>query len=174
MQLKKINDEVLFNYDDLIDLNHKLIDLLKKKAKRNKRKRIRICIHKNEHKLIQEMFIIHMKDAYVRPHKHIKKSESLYILEGKADILFFNESGEINKILRMGDYASGKDFYYKIEKPTYHCLIVRSEYLVFHEVTQGPFRKEETIFAPWSPDGTNTEEVSKYTTELTNKTKNII
>jgi hypothetical protein len=34
-------------------------------------------------------------------------------------------------------------------------LIVRSDVLVVHETTNGPFRPEETEFAPWAPDETD-------------------
>ena len=30
-------------------------------------------------------------------------------------------------------------------------LIIKSEYFVFHEVTNGPFDKSKTIFPTWAP-----------------------
>jgi cupin fold WbuC family metalloprotein len=173
MNYIQLNEEVLVSKDKFIKLDREYIHLLKKKAAENTRKRIRICIHRNDREMLQEMFIIHMKGAYVRPHKHLKKSESLHVIEGMADIVFFDEKGKIMKVLQMGDNASGKVFYYKIDKPTYHSMIIKSKYLVFHEVTKGPFQRSETVFAPWSPDGSNKNEVCKYIDDLKKKIKNI-
>ena len=51
----------------------------------------------------------------------------------------------------MGDQYSGKIFYNKLDKPYYHMLIIRSDFLVFHEITTGPFAKNKTIFPDWAP-----------------------
>ena len=48
------------------------------------------------------MFIVHPKGTYVRPHKHIKKAESMIVLKGKVDYLIFNENGEVVGIIPMG------------------------------------------------------------------------
>ena len=37
------------------------------------RQRARICSHRTVDEAIHEMFIVHHKTAYVRPHKHCKK-----------------------------------------------------------------------------------------------------
>jgi cupin fold WbuC family metalloprotein len=168
MKYLKVSDEVLVADDNFLLLDHDFIDVLKNIAKKNKRKRVRICIHRNDHEKIQEMFIVHMRGAYIRPHKHLNKNESLHIIEGRAEILFFNEKGDIKKVIKMGNYTSGMEFYYKIEKPIYHSMIITSEYLVFQEITNGPFQRQETIFSPWSPEETQTEEVNKYVKNLKN------
>lgn len=166
MMYKKNSEEVLVANDAFIALDHSDIRKLIHLAKQNKRKRIRVCIHRNDQEITQEMFIVHLKDAYIRPHKHIKRNESLYILDGSASILFFQENGEIDSVLRMGNFESGKKFYYKIETPVFHSMIINSEYLVFLEITQGPFSKKDSLFAPWSPEETDAAEVKKYISQL--------
>ena len=52
----------------------------------------------------------------------------------------------------MGELRSGKTFYYRLSEPIFHTLIIRSEILVFHEITQGPFLREQTEFAEWAPE----------------------
>jgi cupin fold WbuC family metalloprotein len=171
MQYRKLNSEVLISSDKYSLLDRDFIGTLKKMTDKSTRKRIRICIHKNDREIVQEMFIVHMKDAYVRPHKHLQKSESLQIIEGVADIIFFNDKGDVTKVIHMGDYVSGKTFYYKIDKPIYHSMIIKSKYLVFHEVTKGPFQRSESVFAPWAPADTEIDKVSKYTQFLKNDIK---
>ena len=98
------------------------------------------------------MLIVHTRNTYVRPHKHLNKSESFHLIEGSVDVVIFDEAGGVAEVIRMGDFASGRRFYYRIEQPAYHTLLITSDVLVFHETTNGPFRREETIFAPWAPE----------------------
>ena len=36
--------------------------------------------------------------------------------------------------------------------PINHMLLIRSEFLVFHEATEGPFLREKTVFPEWAPE----------------------
>lgn len=166
MLVKKSNKEVLIANDRIIKLRSSFITTLKKKASQNSRKRVRLNIHKNTNDVVHEMFIVHTKDTYVRPHKHLKKAESIFIVEGRADIFLFDEKGRITEIISMGDYKSSLCFYYKIDRPIYHTMTIKSDYLVFHEVTSGPFNRTETIFAPWSSKEQDVQSVKKYSYEL--------
>ncbi len=172
MRYKIQQEEVLRVSGNMIRLDRKDIESLKKKAGRTKRKRIRICIHKSDKDIVHEMFIVHTKHTYIRPHKHLAKKESLHILEGVADILLFDERGKVQKIIPMGDYRSGLAFYMKMETPLYHSMIIYSDCLVFVEITNGPFRKNETLFASWSPDEMDRLEVKKYQHKLMKENKN--
>lgn len=172
MRFQKLNEEVLLASDNFIKIERKFIQILKEKAANTARKRIRICIHKNSREILQEMFIVHMKDAYVRPHKHLTKSESLLVVEGRADIILFDEKGRIKEIVEMGDYLSGYDFYYKLKKPDYHTMLIKSAYLVFQEVTKGPFHKSGTQPAPWAPEENDTVAVKEFLTKLADDVKN--
>jgi cupin fold WbuC family metalloprotein len=162
MQFKKLNDEVYIACGRYKLLKKDSFNVLEKKATHNKRNRIRICIHDNIQEIIHEMFIVHFKNTYIRPHKHIGKSESFYIIEGTADIVFFSEKGLISEIIHMGDYSSGEVFYYKIEKPIYHSMVITSDSLIFHEVTRGPFQRADTVFAQWSPEDGDKLKINKY------------
>lgn len=130
------------------------------------RKRSRICCHTGLPSSPQEMIISLRRGTYIRPHRHQNKAESGLCLRGEADAVFFDEDGEIIDAWRMGPEHTGLPFYYRIEEPVYHCLFVRSEVFVFHEVSTGPFRREDTQFAPWSPDEDNFNAVSDWLTNL--------
>ncbi|KPA34301.1 Cupin fold metalloprotein, WbuC family [Leptospira interrogans] len=54
---------------------------------------------------------------------------------------------------------------------TYHTLMIRSEWLVFLEITKGPFRKEDTIFAPWSPEENDAEKVREFMNKIEQRLK---
>jgi len=152
MHMKEISEEVLIAEDQIVKLDYSDIALLKEKAKHNRRKRIRICAHKDINDKLHEMIIVLSKDTYVRPHKHLNKSESQYIIEGSVYVVIFDEIGKITEIIQMGDYSSGNRFYYRISEPYYHTLYITSNFLVLHETTNGPFRREDTVLAPWAPD----------------------
>ena len=67
---------------------------------------------------------------------------------------------------RLGNLASGKTFYQKIGENTFHTFLIHSEWLVFLEITSGPFFEEDTIFAPWSPDSGMAKAVDKFLERL--------
>ncbi len=167
--LKEISPEVYVGVGKVITLGKEAINLVKKTATKNERQRSRICTHKTITDPVHEMIIVHQRSTYVRPHKHLDKSESFHILEGSGIIIFFADDGTILQSLQIGDYTSGKKFYYKMDAPYYHTLLITSDVLVFHETTKGPFKKSDTVFAPWSPEEENIEEVKKFMHNLTNR-----
>ena len=171
MKYTKFNEEVLYSTENIVKVDALDINELKQKARLNHRKRIRLCAHKSVDENIHEMFIIHEKSCYVRPHKHIDKVESFHIIEGKVDILLFDENGRINNLIPMGDYASGRKFFYRLPPSHFHTLIIRSEVLVFHEITNGPFNPDDTVWADWAPVETEEYKVVEYRAFLKNAIK---
>ena len=115
------------------------------------------------------MIIIHTKDTYVRPHKHLGKIEAFHVIKGVAKIVIFDDDGGVEKIIEVGDYSSSKVFYYKIEKPYYHTLLIDSDVFIFHEITSGPFNPKETLFAPWAPKDNEEKEILIFKNDLLKK-----
>ena len=128
----------------------------------NERKRVRLCSHKNETDSLHEMLIVHEKNAYVRPHKHISNIESLYVLSGSADLVLFSDDRKVNSVINLSDFGSDKVFYYRLNTPIFHTLLVKSDKFVFHEVTSGPFLREQTIFPDWAPSESQHEEIDDF------------
>jgi cupin fold WbuC family metalloprotein len=128
----------------------------------NKRKRIRLCTHEDIKDKLHEMFIVQAENAYIRPHKHLKKVESFHVIEGLADLILFNDRGNIKSVIRLGDYLSGNKFYYRISESVFHMLLLRSKFVVFHETTCGPFKKSATIVSEWSPAEEDVKSVKEY------------
>lgn len=124
---------------------------LKEKALKAGVKKARICAHPSIEATLHEMFIYHAKEAYVRPHKHINKIESFTVMEGEADAIFYDEQGAITRIIPLGK-SKERAIYYRLSTPTYHSLVIRSDYILFYEATQGPFKREDTLFSEWSPE----------------------
>jgi cupin fold WbuC family metalloprotein len=154
--------EVLYSSEPVGFFDRTEMAKLKQLATKNTRQRIRLCAHQTTDDLLHEMLIVHNYGAYVRPHKHIGKSESIHIIEGLVDLIMFDDNGSVCKCLRLGDYKSGHSFYLRMASPTFHMLIIRSEMLLFHETTNGPFDRAQTVFAPWSPSDTDPTEVDHF------------
>ena len=117
----------------------------------------RICAHHSVEDSVHEMFIAHNRDAYVRPHKHVNKTESMVILTGEVDYLIFDDEGALSECHRLGEHSSGLPFYQTTRTDLYHSLIVRSDWTVFLEITKGPFEPSDTVWAPWSPSEEETK-----------------
>ena len=152
MQVKSVSREVLVAQEQIVKINRHDIEFLKKSAWENERRRIRVCAHKGIGDKLHEMFIVHGRDTYVRPHKHLCKTESFHVIEGAVDVIVFDEIGNLREVITMGDYMSGREFYFRLSDPLCHTLLIRSDVLVFHETTTGPFDRADTVFAPWAPE----------------------
>lgn len=168
---RSLNPEVLYSESAITVTDRSDIDLFKKLSSRNQRKRIRLCAHVEPNDLLHEMLIVHERGAYVRPHKHPGKTESTHIIEGLVDVVVFDDEGRIESVIRMGDYASGKTFYYRMAIPVFHALIIRSDVLVFHETTNGPFDRRDTIFAPWAPEDSDVNFASDFLADLDDRVR---
>lgn len=151
ISLKKKNSEIFYSKKKVEFINHKHINFLKRIVKFTKRKRARICMHNNDKSKLHEMIIILSKDSYIRPHKHLNKAESLHVIEGAADVIFFDDRGKVLKKERLGGKSKNANFYYRVSSSTFHTFKIRSKYFIFHESTQGPFIKNKTKYADWSP-----------------------
>jgi len=158
----KINSEVYVSSKSFFQLGKEDINDLIHKAKITPRNRVRFCSHASSDESVHEMFIVHPKGAYVRPHKHLNKPESMLVIEGKVDFFIFDDSGDIKEKVSMGDYNSGMPFYSSTRLADFHSMIIHSEWLVFLEITRGPFNKEDTIFAEWSPNDADIKDISNF------------
>lgn len=158
----KINSEVFHSKDNFFSLSKEDIKKLISLADNTSRKRVRYCSHSSEHDLLHEMVIVHPRDAYVRPHKHINKIESMLVIDGELDYIMFDDNGNVENIVSMGDYESKKPFYQTIRQEKFHSLIIKSKWLVFLEITNGPFDKKDTIFAEWSPLESENEKIKQF------------
>ena len=79
--------------------------------------------------------------------------------------LIFNNEGKIINTFPMGDYSSGRNFYYRIPADTFHTQLFKKD-TFFHEVSEGPFNRDETIIASWAPDEKDIVKTKKYMSDI--------
>jgi cupin fold WbuC family metalloprotein len=151
VNLRKVNDEVFIALDPIVQIGGEEIAFLKRQARANSRGRARICAHKANDDALHEMVIAIAAESYIHPHRHLGKSESFHIVEGEVDIVVFDEGGKIVDIIDMGTVGSGRKFYYRLSESVFHTLLIRTDFLVVHEVTNGPFLRDKTVLAPFAP-----------------------
>jgi cupin fold WbuC family metalloprotein len=166
MTYKYVTEDVLYTLEPIVKVDRDTIAFLESVAKKSSRRQSRLCTHSNESDKVHEMLIIHEKDIYVRPHKHLSKSESFHIMQGEVDIVLFDASGEITSVIELGEYNSGKPFYYRFNIEVYHTVMIISDVAVFHETTLGPFNPEETVYASWAPSVEETSAIKQYIENL--------
>lgn len=156
------NSQVYTAIEPVVTLGQEEERFLKAALKREAVDRVRICCHHTTDDCLHEMLILFSGATYIRPALHIDKEESLLILEGLGTYYFFDEHGRITQQVPMGPMGSGRSFYCRIPANTYHALLVESDFMLGKETTSGPFNRCDTVFAAWSPDGTDRRQVREY------------
>lgn len=161
--------EVLYAEAGIAVLGTEEIAELKRLACQTRRRRCRICFHSSPSALLHEMVIVHEKNAWVPPHMHVGKSESIQVLEGSAEIVSFTDSGKINDVLRIGE--GGVNFC-RLPENLFHTLLIDTDWLVFKETILGPFNSSQNIMAPWAPTAEGAE-AQQYIEQLRLKLQNL-
>jgi cupin fold WbuC family metalloprotein len=151
-----------FDNQEIIAIEETSLPKLKMMAEKAPLRRARYCLHHQSQDLLHEMVIAFCQDSYVRPHKHKNKSESFHMIEGELLVVFFDNHGRVTRFLRMK--AKGQDgcFLYRLSSELWHMVIPLTDHVVIHEVTNGPFIKEDSTFAAWSPDGNDKNEALRF------------
>ncbi len=167
MKINRGKDGIWTTRDDVIQVDHALVQELKQAALLAPKKRARLCAHHDASDRLHEMIIALHGSTYVQPHRHLDKSESFHVIEGRVRIILFRDDGTVDRVIRLGDAASNRTFFYRISAPIYHTLIVESELLVIHETTNGPFVPGNTGYAPWAPaENSDHAGIQRYMSDL--------
>jgi cupin fold WbuC family metalloprotein len=172
--LRAENPEVYYSDDGLVTADDATIAELKRIAAANPRLRSRLCTHPDPSSGLHEMLIVHHRQAYVRPHKHLGKPESFHLMEGTARVVIFEDDGQIRDVLEMAPFGQDKLCYYRMPDEVFHTILITSEWLVFHETTAGPFDPSHTAFPDWAPDGKDAAAAVNYMAQLASEAAAIL
>jgi cupin fold WbuC family metalloprotein len=152
IRIREISKEVFVTDEPIVRVSRREIEFLKERVRLAPRGRVRLCAHASNDDPLHEMMIVLSRETYIRPHKHHDKSESFHVIEGRVDLVILDDHGAVTKVLELGDLASGRSFYHRLSQPLFHTLLIRTELLVIHETTNGPFKPGDAILAPWAPE----------------------
>lgn len=147
----------------VIKISKETIAALKLKATADSENKYRLCLHKGVEDSLHEMVIVQCRGNYIRPHKHPGKTESFHLIEGAMGIVIFDNHGTVADMFLM---EAGDTFLFRLEKDIWHTVIPVSDYIVFHEITNGPFMGcGDSVFPQWAPD-LNDEQSKNYYDQL--------
>jgi cupin fold WbuC family metalloprotein len=166
MQVRGITDEVYIADEPIVKVTRRDVEWLKGLAAGTRRRRVRLCAHRSTRDGLHEMVIVLNGATYVRPHRHRGKSESFHVIEGTLTVLLFDDDGRVLETIPMGEYGSGRPFFYRLAGPVYHTILIESASAVIHETTNGPFDRGQTEFAPWAPAEEDEDAARHYQREL--------
>lgn len=166
MDFKTESEGVFYVKDSLVKIGDREIDFLKTKARETSRKSVRLCLHKGIEEPVHEMLILHSKETYIRPHKHPHKTVSYHIIEGTGDMVVFDEKGGIVDVIAVGGFSTGRNYLCRLNEVYYYTPLVRSDFLLFHETLNGPFKPSDTVYAPWAPLSGDLAAVTQFREEL--------
>jgi len=142
------------------------VEMLRKAVGRVAKRRVRINMHPSTDDLLHEMIIAITPSSYICPHKHPGKSEAFHIIEGEVDVVVFDDDGEIMRVISLAAKGGRHPFYYRMSAAYFHALIVRSDLLVIHEITNGPYRPRDTVYASFAPDELDAPAAKAFQSEL--------
>ncbi|KQZ01909.1 hypothetical protein ASD45_14400 [Pseudolabrys sp. Root1462] len=162
MNLEQKSPEVFVAKGPIASIGGEEIELLKSTLANAPKGRVRINLHPNSDDRLHEMFIALRNDSYIRPHKHPTKSEAFHLVYGAVDIVIFEDDGQIRKVVKLGAGDAQRAFYYRMSEPFFHTLVIRSDILVIHEITNGPFDASGTVFASFAPDDTDRDAATAF------------
>ena len=156
------------NNKNLVFYKKNIVKKIKDLAEKTNKKRARLCIHKSILDKTNEMIIALKKNSYVRPHIHPNsKSESYHIIQGKMNVYVFSKKGKKMKVIKMGQFGSNLNFFYRMNKGYYHLPIAVSNWCIYHEVFSGPFIKTKDVkYAEWSPEESDEKLVIKFLNKI--------
>jgi cupin fold WbuC family metalloprotein len=147
-----------------VKIGREVIQELKNATLKYGGKNIRICLHSGPAESFHNMIILENRGEYYRPHKHLKKSDSIHIIEGEMAIFSFDDQGMVLDACRLNIHGN---FIYRVEDNMYHVVMPLSPKVIYHESKLGPFLgDQDKIFPNWAPDGTDKESEMTYMKNL--------
>lgn len=167
--LEKVNNEVYVAQGSFVCFGDEEVEFLKEQARSSPRRRSRICAHSSNEDTLHEMLIAILANSYIHPHRHLGKSESFHVVEGMVDVVIFDDGGSVAEVVELGARGSGRQFFYRLSVSRFHTLLIRTDHIVIHEVTNGPLTKDATILASFAPLENEPEKVQKYLIQVSNQ-----
>ena len=132
-----------------------LIEDLVERAANSPRLRLNHNFHSgptdNPHRFLNVL----MCGTYIRPHRHIDppKAETFLVLEGEAEVIVFDDAGDIVDRYRLGAQSSeGHLWGVDLSPGVWHTILPLTDRAICFEVKPGPWEPStDKDFAPWAP-----------------------
>jgi len=127
-----------------------LLEELAVKATESPRARTHFNIHASADDPVQRFIVVMNRQSYVRPHRHVAKSELAVVMKGQFDVVTFDDAGKVTSRQVVGEGEQA--FAFELPLTTWHTLVARSDGSTFLEIKAGPYDPATAAeFAPWAP-----------------------
>lgn len=110
--------------------------------------RARACMHRSVESPLQEMIIALTRDCVFSPHRHPQKEESIHMIDGELTVVVYSDDGRETRRISLTPVSI---FAYRLCEHSYHTVIPRSDVVIYHETTSGPWSPQDTEVASWAP-----------------------
>ena len=120
------------------------IEELRDSTKSAKLGRSRINLHESDESSIHVMLISLLSSSSIGVHMHEDRDEFYFLLEGKVELRFFDETGICSTILLLENPSENLPRTARTPKGTWHSLEVLSPEALLLEITNGPFQPTMT------------------------------
>lgn len=134
---EQIDSEIYCLKAESLSVSRLDLDGLKPEFSKASEQPTRLYIQKNDGALLHEEFVIYTSKSSIGVKVHVDADRSLHILEGDADVVFFDKAGNTLDVLELGDKAKGKIVCLRVPKGMFYTIVVKSDYLVSHEAMSG-------------------------------------
>lgn len=161
-RLEKITSEVYYARTRIGTFSNNDVDFLIESAKLSPRNRCRICFHNDTSNELHEMLVAYLQRTYVRPNKHLRKSESLQIVKGAAEFVFFEDNGDLIEKVQLDADGKNGAVYLRVPPFVFHTIFITTPEIVIFEATPGPFDPTDTVYAEWSPEEDNNKAIQLF------------
>ena len=118
-------------------IDNKLIEQVVELAKTSPRLRANYLLHSSEQDKVQKMVNVLLPGTEIPIHRHLNSDETLVILQGEIEVVYFNMEGEeIERFILSKDCGC---YAIDIHKGQWHTVFV-SQPVVVMEIKEGPYR----------------------------------
>lgn len=127
-----------------------VLDELAVKAAASPRRRAHYNIHASAADPVQRFIVVAQRGSYVRPHRHLTKSELAMVLRGRFELVIFADDGTVTARDLLGEGSANMAF--ELPVATWHTLLPLTDGAAFLEIKEGPYDQASAAeFAPWAP-----------------------
>lgn len=124
---------------DIVCINRENLEKIRTAAGISSLRRARFCLHLSHEDKVQQMVLAFCRDTVVPIHRHTGKSESFHVIEGRLEVLLFDDKGEKSDVILMGPVESGLTFIHRINRNAWHTIRPLTEMVILHEIVAGPY-----------------------------------
>lgn len=146
---RRINDEVYYAPPPPCAVTPAIVATLGAIARRNPGGKARICFHADPAALLHDMLIALDRKVNMLPHLHMQKAESFQVIAGAMRVTLYDaQGGAMDSIDLVADGAAA--LYFRLPPKLAHAVTPLTDLVIFREVTDGPFRPQDTVYPSWT------------------------